>query len=224
MNGRRSLEEILERYQIRDSRSELVDFPPPELVDVVNPILQRLGKDVPSSKWTVEELELFSRLNPAQMYEWYQIQQDSYVVSEQNYSGIDHTTHSHVDAFRHTYWNARMTQEVGEEWAEGFATSHEQRPGNDRQSEAMDLHNNELGRRIAVENPGASPEELSRLVGEAVSDGEAIVITEDSRIAYSDQVEHNATVDPEQHDESHVDHDGFIEPDFDDTRPKRFWE
>lgn len=37
----------------------------------------------------------------------------------------------------------------------------------------MDLYNNELGRRIATENPEASPEELARLVYEAVEDGEA---------------------------------------------------
>ncbi|WP_024873870.1 WXG100 family type VII secretion target [Saccharomonospora piscinae] len=218
--GRRPLEEVLERYQAGDSRSEMVDFPPPDLVDIVNPILNQLGMDVPSSKWTVEELQLFRQLRIDQMYSWYRMQQESYVVSEEQYPGIEHTTHSHTDAFRHAYWNARMTQEFGQEWAEGFATSHERRPGNDMQSEAMDLHNNELGRRIAADNPDASPEQLAQLVGDAVSQGEAIVIDDQSRIAYSDQVEHNATVVPDQHDESNVDPDGAVNTDFEGVRPR----
>ncbi|MER7113371.1 hypothetical protein ABT332_02645 [Saccharomonospora azurea] len=217
--GRRSLEEILREYQVAGSSSPQVKFPPEDLADLINPLLEKFGKDIPSSNWNAEELELFRQLRPDEMYTWYRVQQEAYVVSEEQFD-LEHTTHSHTDAFRHAYWNARMTQEFGEEWAEAFATAHEQRPTNDMQSEAMDLHNNELGRRIAVQNPDASPEELAQLVTDAVNQGETIVLDGEGRIAYSDQVGHNQTVDPEQHDESVIDHAGSLDTDFDGVRPK----
>ncbi|EHR61618.1 WXG100 family type VII secretion target [Saccharomonospora cyanea] len=218
--GRRSLEEILRQYQVAGSASPQVKFPPPDLADIINPILEKFGKEIPSSNWNAEELELFRQLRPDEMYTWYRVQQEAYVVSEERFPHLEHTTHSHTDAFRHAYWNARMTQEFGEEWAEAFATSHERRATNDMQSEAMDLHNNELGRQIAVQNPDASPEELAELVNAAVNRGDTIVLDGEGRIAYSDQVAHNQTVDPEQHDESVIDHDGALDTDFEGVRPK----
>ena len=49
-------------------------------------------------------------------------------------------------------------------------------------------YNNELGRRIAVDNPGASDAELSSLVADAVNSGEAVVINDRNELVYSDQV------------------------------------
>lgn len=94
----------------------------------------------------------------------------------------------HNDAFRHAYLNARMTQMFGAERAEALATTHEALPGNPANREAMDLYNNELGRRIATENPDASPEELAELVHQAVENGDAIVIDGNTNLAWSDQV------------------------------------
>lgn len=45
----------------------------------------------------------------------------------------------------------------------------------------MDLYNNEVGRRIAVDNPNASPEELADLVQQAVNNGETVVIRPDGQ-------------------------------------------
>ncbi|MGH4016921.1 MAG: DUF6973 domain-containing protein [Pseudonocardiaceae bacterium] len=53
----------------------------------------------------------------------------------------------------------------------------------------MDLHNNEVGRRIALENPDAGEEELRELVGQAVRDGEMVVVGTDERLDHSDQVD-----------------------------------
>lgn len=94
----------------------------------------------------------------------------------------------HQDAFRHAYWNARMAKEYGPEWTEQFATAHEGLPGNPATREAMDLYNNEVGRRIAVENPDASDEELANLVQQAVENGELLVIDSNGELAWSNDV------------------------------------
>ena len=95
----------------------------------------------------------------------------------------------HNDAFRHAYLNALLTDRFGGDFAEAFATAHEGVPGNSADREAMDLYNNELGRRIASENPGASDDELADLVYQAVINGEAVVIDANRALAFSDQVE-----------------------------------
>ncbi|MGY1433533.1 DUF6973 domain-containing protein [Streptomyces reniochalinae] len=83
---------------------------------------------------------------------------------------------NHNDAFRHTYWNALMTKKYGAQWTEKYATTHETRPGNTPEREAMDLYNNELGRRIAQDHPDASEKELADLVEKAVQDGDTVVV------------------------------------------------
>lgn len=94
----------------------------------------------------------------------------------------------HADAFRHAYWNALLTQRFDEGWTSDFTTAHERRPDNLPHAEAMDLHNNEVGRHIALENPDAGPEELAGLVEHAVRDGQMVVVGQDGGLAYSDQV------------------------------------
>jgi hypothetical protein len=80
------------------------------------------------------------------------------------------------DAFRHAYWNALMTQQYGEDWTKEFATAHEKSGGNTPQREAMDLYNNELGRKVALAHPDASPDELKELIRNEIDNGNAIVI------------------------------------------------
>jgi hypothetical protein len=94
----------------------------------------------------------------------------------------------HSDAFRHAYWNALMTQRFGEDFAARFASAHEGAGGNPADREAMDLYNNEAGRRIATQNPNASEEELADLVQQAIRDGEMVVIDRDGELAWSDDV------------------------------------
>ena len=50
-----------------------------------------------------------------------------------------------TDAFRHAFWNALMTAEINEDWAQryGFAHESETPDGPDRN---MDYHNNQVGR------------------------------------------------------------------------------
>jgi hypothetical protein len=93
----------------------------------------------------------------------------------------------HNDAFRHMFFNAMLTKEFGVEFATSIATAHEGIPRNPAEREAMDLFNNKLGRRIAVENPDASPEELAELIHAAILEGEALVINGDNELVYSDE-------------------------------------
>ncbi|MFA5123960.1 LysM peptidoglycan-binding domain-containing protein, partial [Zavarzinia sp.] len=94
----------------------------------------------------------------------------------------------HTDAFRHAYWNALMTKRFGEDFAARFASAHEGLHGNPADREAMDLYNNEVGRRIATKNPDASEEELADLVQQAIENGEMVVIDRDGELAWSDEV------------------------------------
>lgn len=94
----------------------------------------------------------------------------------------------HRDAFRHTYWNARLAQEFGRDWAHAFTTAHEGLPNNPAHREAMDLYNNALGIGIGAANPKATPEELSRLVLEAVAQGKTVVIDSGGQLQWSDRV------------------------------------
>ena len=81
-----------------------------------------------------------------------------------------------------------MTQRYGEQWAKDFATAHEQVPGNNADREAMDLYNNELGRRIATEHPDASPASWPTWSSRPSRDGDAVVIDHDGDLAFSDHV------------------------------------
>ena len=78
------------------------------------------------------------------------------------------------DAFRHGIWNAEMTILIGKEKAELFATAHEDKdvtgyesdryPKTAHRDRDMDLHNNELGRRIGAENACVSEEEMADII------------------------------------------------------------
>jgi len=94
----------------------------------------------------------------------------------------------HNDAFRHAYANARLTTEFGEAWTQQFTTAHEgSNPGSSTR-EAMDLYNNEVGRRIATRRPDASPAELADLIKGALDRGELVVIDRNGRLEWSDRV------------------------------------
>lgn len=93
----------------------------------------------------------------------------------------------HADAFRHAYWNALMTKQFGSDFTERFTSAHEG-VENPADREAMDLYNNEIGRRIAEQNPDASDGELADLVQQAIRGGEMVVIDGDGELAWSDDV------------------------------------
>lgn len=76
------------------------------------------------------------------------------------------------DAFRHGLWNAEMTVLIGAEKAELFATAHEDKDLNGNESDGyskiehknMDLHNNEVGRRIGSDSGNLTEDMLSEKI------------------------------------------------------------
>ncbi|MFC3685262.1 DUF6973 domain-containing protein [Hydrogenophaga luteola] len=94
----------------------------------------------------------------------------------------------HRDAFRHTYWSARLAQEYGPDWALAFTSAHEGAPGNPANREAMDLYNNSIGIKIGAENPKATPEQLAALVRQAVNEGRTVVMNSAGQLEWSDRV------------------------------------
>ena len=56
------------------------------------------------------------------------------------------------DAYRHVYWSYHLTKELGPELAKEITDAHETLPGNTEKEHQMDFHNNEVGRKYALQN------------------------------------------------------------------------
>lgn len=85
----------------------------------------------------------------------------------------------------------------------------------------MDLHNNEVGRRIAAENPDASREELRNLVEQAVRDGEMVVVGTDGRLDHSDQGDTRPTSKDNPWSTDNPERGGHRDPGEPDAYPER---
>ena len=59
------------------------------------------------------------------------------------------------DAFRHCYWNARMTIDLGSKIAEVIATNHEDAAPGPAKERKMDLANNATGRKVGANSNGS---------------------------------------------------------------------
>jgi hypothetical protein len=90
------------------------------------------------------------------------------------------------NAFQHAFWNALLTSDYGENFAEAFTTAHETGAGSGKENQFMDLHNNEVGRQIALDNPTATPDVLALKVVQALVAGELYVL-EGNDVVFSDQ-------------------------------------
>lgn len=160
-------EEILKQYQVSDAETTEwpSDWDPLRLV-------------VDQKTVTEKEAELLNGLGPLELDSFKDIHDDAFEQADARFDSADRNDDQN-DAFRHAYWNALMVKEYGAEWAEDYATAHEQLPGNPGPREAMDLYNNEVGRNIAVANPDASAEELADLIEKAVKNGDTVVVGPD---------------------------------------------
>ncbi len=174
-----TLEEILEQYQVSDDPDGIEEEwePPWPLSIFTEP-----------KRITAGEARMLAELNPLELRDMNQMKEAAEAEAAERFRTA-HTGDNHLDAFRHAYWNALMTQRFGEDWTREFATAHERLPGNFASSEAMDLWNNEVGRRIAAANPNASPEQLADMVEQAVKNGETVVVRPDGQgVIWSDQI------------------------------------
>lgn len=182
------LESILNRYQAQADPDGMVTWPNEGLLGF-------LGEAADKAKpVTVAEAEMLDQLSMGDKIRFYRMMVEAEDTAKDMYPGDVHQD-DQTDAFRHVYWNALMTQEFGPEWTQEYASKHEGRPDNAAVREAMDLHNNEIGRNIAVQNPDASPEELRELARQAVEKGDAVVINQDRTLSWSNQVPIGQTVD-----------------------------
>jgi uncharacterized protein DUF6973 len=97
-----------------------------------------------------------------------------------------------TDAFKHSYWIARLTQEIGEKAALKLGVAHEKgnyrafkksklEDGNnpDQPSSEMDLYNNEIGSKIALENPDLSKELLIDILILEIKSGKMKILKKD---------------------------------------------
>lgn len=79
-----------------------------------------------------------------------------------------------------------MIAEFGEEFASEFATAHEKGYGATRESQFMDLYNNEVGRSIGSNYPSAPSHILAAMVLQALQNGE-LSVWDGNEIYSSDQ-------------------------------------
>jgi hypothetical protein len=81
------------------------------------------------------------------------------------------------DAFRHTYWNALMTKSYGVLSAILFGTAHECVSGQPNLENNMDLHNNSLGRDVAMNNISMNNSELANQIMTSLLNGDLKIIS-----------------------------------------------
>lgn len=101
-----------------------------------------------------------------------------------------------IDAFRHTYWMAALTNEIGEKRSRKLGIAHEK--GNykqykkgdkedgklpDKISSDMDLHNNEVGIKIGLTNC----QNIKKEVIKAVKEGKCKLVKTDQKGNYLDE-------------------------------------
>lgn len=178
----------------RDLRSEFERFQPPATVgpDETTKIPAKWIADmlgIDQREVTITEKKLLEELGITGQIRFFQIQQEARMAAE-TFSGQVGLKDGVGDAFRHAYWNALMVREFGKDWAKNFADAHETFPGNSKEEAFMDLWNNDVGRRIAEQNPDLSKQEIANKVADAVRNGDTVLIDDtSSSLKYTDEPE-----------------------------------
>ncbi|MFI1378595.1 DUF6973 domain-containing protein [Embleya sp. NPDC020886] len=183
------LNEIATQYQVGDQ--ELVDFAP-------NPIESRIPHL--NDRRPASEQAMLLELSTEERALYMLIGNQAWEECRKRFPGQGELE-GHADAFRHTYWNALLVRNFGPEWTARYTTAHEMGADPDplkRTSESMDLFNNEVGRRVAVEANGKSTEELADMVEHAVRNGQTVVVGADGQLTYSDYVPPGRTWDADR--------------------------
>ena len=78
------------------------------------------------------------------------------------------------DAFRHCFWSATLSRDIGYKNALEFTNTHESSPLNIAEEKTMDFHNNSDGLRIGI--PNSDNTKLSKMCNDALSAGKLKVI------------------------------------------------
>ncbi len=109
-------------------------------------------------------------------------------IAEQLYPGPQSNPNGPQNAFQHAYWNALLSRDFGSEFAKNVTDAHEHGFGSERAPTFMDLHNNEVGRRIAEDNRGVPLYLLQARIYEAVQNGQMVVLDEHYDPYFSNQL------------------------------------
>ena len=182
---------ILTTYQVSpDPKGMVEDWKPSGVNGLAAKMLGKGGE-----RLTHHEAEMLDSLDGFSLAAMNDMRGDAWTMANRLYPAVPGAVNpgqdDHNDAFRHAYWNALMTLYMGPEYAEEFATAHERLPEIDTlpEREAMDLYNNEVGRRIVTESAIVPAEaDLAGLVSDAVESGSLLVLNANGHLAWSDQV------------------------------------
>ncbi len=97
-----------------------------------------------------------------------------------------------LDAFKHSFWMARLSQEIGDKAALKLGKAHEK--GNyhtfkknqkedgdvpDKSSSDMDLYNNNVGTKLGILNPDVSEKELIHIIINEIINGKMKILKKD---------------------------------------------
>jgi hypothetical protein len=191
VDGRRSLADIMKKYQVTKDPDGMTKYPD----GFMEWIAEQLGKE--PRKVTASEKEALEDLVRSKGVK-------GLIMFENDFGSASNPPpkwapqgwqDGHGDAWRHAYWNALMTRDFGAEWTERFTVAHERiAEDNPGPREAMDLYNNEMGRQIAAQHPNATNEELARYIRQAVDGGQMVAIGKDGQLAWSDRVPEGRTM------------------------------
>ncbi|ORB31958.1 DUF6973 domain-containing protein [Mycolicibacterium parafortuitum] len=160
--GRERLNQILAHYQVRD-----------------DPGGAARRDEVGAEELTHTEMQMLLA-DPARIPEIREIRDRASDEAVRRFPPSDgRQVDNETDAFRHAYGSALLALRFGSDWASRFTSAHEGTAGNNRASRAMDLYNNEIGRKIALANPDAAPDAIADLAADAVLNGETVVVGPD---------------------------------------------
>ena len=153
------------------------------VVIVVATVSVKIGADIIIEKSGANDAEkALAKKDYIAAYQVNQAKQTTEEYIDKTYGKENDIDGTQVNAYRHAMWNAIMTDMIGEKKAKKFADAHEQFPNNPIEHMEMDLHNNELGRRIAIEYAGQGYDVFSQKIQEAINNGEAKVIIWDPNV------------------------------------------
>ncbi|GAA3959385.1 hypothetical protein GCM10023085_47270 [Actinomadura viridis] len=196
VDGRRSLADIMKMYQVTKDPGGMTEYPD----GFMEWIAKQLGKD--PREVTASEKEALDSLVRSQGIKGLLMFENDFGAAANpppNWAPKGGWQDGHGDAWRHAYWNALMTRDFGAEWTERFTVAHERiADDNPGPREAMDLYNNEVGRRIALQHPDATNEELAKYIRQAVDGGQMVVIGKDGQLGWSDRTPQGQTMPQKQ--------------------------
>ena len=128
-------------------------------------------------------------------------------IAKQDLIGNDNNG-GRLDAFKHSFWMARLTQGIGKRSALSLGKAHEK--GNyrtykksdledgllpDKQSTDMDLHNNAVGNRIGIHHKKASKTVVMGVVLDSLRSGNLRILNKDNEGNFLDCQQHIISLD-----------------------------